>query len=77
MFIDFFSMSFIEIKDCDQTIQSTESTGMIYSPNFFRSYPINASCKYIFEGVNDNFNFESIKLNFYLIDIKQSHLKNM
>ena len=67
----------IFFKDCDQHINSAISTGMIYSPNYFRSSPINASCKYIFEGLDDHFNFESVKLNFNLIDIKQINSKNM
>ena len=66
------------VEDCDQRIISLpEPTGMIYSPNYFRTQPINATCKYIFEGLNDKFNFESIKLHFYLIEVKSTTNKHM
>lgn len=73
----FFNFKFCVVSDCDQRITSTKSTGLIYSPNYFRANSINASCKYIFEGLNDNYNLESIKLNFHLIDVKISSSKNM
>lgn len=63
--------------DCDQRITSQTPTGFIYSPNFLKTFTINASCKYIFEGVNDNYNSESIKLNFYLIDFKPTASNNL
>ena len=65
------------LLDCDQVITSAQSTGMIYSPTFFQSNTINASCKYIFEGLNDNYNFEIIKLNFHLIELQKSTAKDV
>jgi hypothetical protein len=58
--------------DCDQRITSVVPTGYIYSPNFLKTFIINATCKYIFQGINDNYNSESIKLNFFLITLKPS-----
>ncbi len=77
------SLSFTKIdpilnfSDCDQRITSIHETGVIYSPNYFGPYSINATCKYMFEGLNDRFNLELIKINFLNIDLKQSLLKNV
>ena len=49
--------------DCDQLITSKEQTGLIYSPNYFRPTPADATCKYVFEGLNDDYNFASIVVN--------------
>ncbi|CAF0709121.1 unnamed protein product [Brachionus calyciflorus] len=75
--LSFITGTHITGTNCDQKIKSSQPNGIIYSPNFYRIHPINASCKYIFEGLDDSHNLESVKLNFYLIDVKQSTAKNI
>lgn len=51
---------------CDQRFISTgDSTGVFNSPTTQSSELIQGVCQYIFEGLNDNEYFESVKLKFH------------
>jgi hypothetical protein len=61
------------LKDCDQRFVSTgDSNGILYSPNYPHFKPIEAVCQYIFEGLNYNEYFESVKLKFHTNIVSKS-----
>ena len=55
----------VTISECDVKIESKQgSNGTIKSPGYPRDYPINVTCRYFLDGLNNPRHLEKVKVSF-------------